>query len=316
MSYPNPLHIDRPDPQDAAAARFAGPLRAMELCVLGSGSSGNCSLVRSPGGVLMLDAGLGPRTLAKRLSHPTAADDRRISLDDVSAVCLTHLDSDHFNANLLATLERLETPVWCHTSRAAEGRARAAGKGCTIDVHAFDEYDAFEPVPGIAATAVSCAHDVAGSHGFRLDWTGGGNGGSIGYATDLGCVPAALLDHFCDLDVLAIESNYDRQMQLNSPRPSFLKHRIMNGSGHLSNAEAYAAVRELFDRCERRGKCVPKHVVLLHRSRECNCPDLLRKFFSRDKRLAKRLILSDPFEPTPWLRTGPGVGEQMTLAWG
>lgn len=305
MSYPNPLAIDSP------ATRRAS-LDTLELCVLGSGSGGNASVVRSPGGVLMIDCGLGPRTFGKRLALAVANESVPVTLDDVTAICLTHLDSDHFNVNWLATLERRDIPVYCAASRSREVRARALERGHTIAIHTFDDDEPFEPVPGIRVTPTACAHDRTGSHAFRLD----GLKGAIGYATDLGHVPAALLERFCELDVLAIESNYDRQMQVDSPRPFFLKQRIMNGGGHLSNAEAYAAVRELFDRCEAAGRCVPRHVVLLHRSRECNCPDLLRKFFSRDKRLAGRLTLSDQFEPTPWLRAGPAVGEQMLLAWG
>lgn len=306
MSYPNPHAIDVP------ASRRVATLDALELCVLGSGSGGNASVVRSPGGVLMIDCGLGPRTLAKRLAVAVAGDAVPVTLDDVTAICLTHLDGDHFNVNWLATLARREIPIHCHASRAADVRAKARERGAAIVIHAFDEDELFEPVPGIGVRAVGCAHDSSGSHAFRLD----GFGGAIGYATDLGHVPAALIERFCDLDVLAIESNYDRQMQQDSPRPWFLKQRITGGRGHLSNAEAYAAVRELFDRCECASRRTPRHVVLLHRSRECNRPDLLTKCFGRDKRLARRLTLSDQFEPTAWLRAGLAVGEQMLLAWG
>jgi len=42
----------------------------------------------------------------------------------------------------------------------------------------------------------------------------------IGYATDLGRVTRELIERFVDLDMLAIESNYDPQMQFDSARPS------------------------------------------------------------------------------------------------
>ena len=309
MSYPNPDHIDRPAPPPT---RFLP--RAMELCVLGSGSGGNCSLVKSPGGVLMIDAGIGPRTLAKRLGHASLAAGP-VTLADLSAVCLTHLDSDHFKAGLFATLEKLDLPVWCHASRVQDVLRRLERENVLLDVKSFDEDEPFEPVPGLCVHAIPCPHDSAGSHAFRIEGFGR-TGGTIGYATDLGAVPPALLERFCDLDVLAIESNYDRQMQIDSPRPAFLKHRIMSGRGHLSNAEAFAAVRELFDGCRAAGRHTPRHVVLLHRSDECNCPDIVRKLFGRDKRIAKSLVLSDQCEPTPWLRAGPGVGEQLTLVFG
>ena len=72
-------------------------------------------------------------------------------------------------------------------------------------------------------------------------------------------------DLFRHVDVLAIESNYCPVMQENSDRPEFLKRRIMDGSGHLSNQQSAAAVRAIAPK---------KHVVLLHLSRQCNTPEL------------------------------------------
>jgi hypothetical protein len=63
---------------------------------------------------------------------------------------------------------------------------------------------------------------------------------------------------------------------------------------------------------------LPEHVVLLHRSRHCNCPDLLRALFSRDARIAPRLTLTEQFHRTEWIRPGnsrPLAGEQLRLAW-
>ena len=74
---------------------------SVEICVLASGSMGNSTVVRSAGGVILIDAGLGPRTTAQRL------EGTGLRVADVSAICLTHLDRDHFNLNWTATLVRL-----------------------------------------------------------------------------------------------------------------------------------------------------------------------------------------------------------------
>ena len=135
---------------------------------------------------------------------------------------------------------------------------------------------------------------------------------ALGYATDLGHVPSYFFDRFRDLDCIALEANYDPQMQVDSARPSFLKRRIMGGHGHLSNLQALAAIRKLLDRSRR----LPDHIVLLHRSQECNCPDLVRQLFSTDRRIASRLTLAHQHERSPWLgRTNRRhyVGEQLTL---
>jgi hypothetical protein len=107
-------------------------------------------------------------------------------------------------------------------------------------------------------------------------------------------------------------------MQLASARPAFLKSRIMGGFGHLSNQQAYEAIGRVLDRAERSRRSLPRHIVLLHRSLECNCPKLLRRFFGRDPRIAQRLTLAEQFERSQWLRIRkmpPLVGEQLALAW-
>lgn len=281
---------------------------SLALSVLGSGSGGNCSVIRTPAGLLLIDAGIGPRSTGRRLAEITR--DRSVGLEDIAAVCLTHLDHDHCNPNWFQTYRKRAIRVFCHAGCSDDLLDRATGRGVAIDVRSFHEHQTFEPLPGVRVTAIGFAHDDTGSHGFVID----GYGSRIGYATDLGRVTDGLLDAFCDLDLLAIESNYDREMQMNSDRPWFLKQRIMSGRGHLSNAEAFGAVRELFRRCECAGKRLPRHVVLLHRSRDCNCPELLRELFKRDRRIASRLTLSEQHEPTPWLRAG-GVmaGEQLGL---
>jgi phosphoribosyl 1,2-cyclic phosphodiesterase len=264
---------------------------------------------------MLVDAGIGPRVTAQRLNGTG------VSIADVSAICLTHLDRDHFGFGWLATIVRREIRVFCHASRMADIAELAfrnvadsgQAKAFLRQVVGFNG-SPFQPLSELTFHPVHLAHDQDGSHGFVAD----GFGRRIGYATDLGHVPAHLLEMFCGLDVLCIESNYDPQMQQDSPRPWFLKQRIMGGRGHLSNHQAFEAVRQVLDRCERRGMALPEHVVLLHRSRQCNCPELLRSLFSRDARIAPRLTLAEQFHRTQWIRPRncrPLAGEQLRLAW-
>ena len=283
---------------------------SVDVSVLASGSGGNCTVVRSPGGVMLIDAGIGPRTAAGRLAG------MGVGVADVQAVCLTHLDHDHINANWFATFARRGVRLFCHVSCVTELLAMAARRGVATDV-AVCPFDAepFEVVPGLVMYPLALSHDAEGSHGFVID----GYGCRVGFATDLGHVPDALVEGFGDVDLLAIESNYDQRMQIDSPRPWHLKRRIMGGRGHLSNAQAFDAVRRVFNRCEAAGRCPPEHVVLLHRSRDCNCPELLRRLFARDARVGPRLVLTEQDAPTPWLRAArraPLAGAQLSLAWG
>ena len=273
---------------------------SLELCILASGSAGNASILRSPAGVLLIDAGIGPRALAARL------DGTGVRLADIAALCLTHLDGDHFSLRWTSTLRRLNIPVYCHADK-VDSLSLCAPDLVPL-IRPFN-VDAFSPIDGLSCDPIHFAHDRLGSHGFVID----GFGYRIGYATDLGHVPPYFFDRFRDLDCIALESNYDPQMQADSARPWFLKRRITGGHGHLSNVQALAAIRKLLDRARR----LPDHIVLLHRSQECNCPHLVRGLFSTDRRIASRLTLAHQHERSVWLGRADRrarVGEQLTFA--
>lgn len=278
---------------------------SLELCILASGSSGNSTVLRTPGGVVLIDAGIGPRAIVKRM------DGSGVGVSDVKAICLTHLDRDHFSPTWFDTICKRNIKLFCHADRI--DTLRALTRDCSTPVR-IDTFNgkAFEPVERVRFHAISLEHDAEGSHGFVIE----GFGAKIGYATDLGRVPKSLLEHFCGVDLLAIESNYDREMELSSPRPWFLKQRIMGGKGHLSNEQAFEAVRAILDRCQSKSKRLPQHIVLLHRSRQCNCPTIVRKLFESDERIAPRLTLAEQYERTSWLAVKdhtPLVGEQLSL---
>src|SRR5687767_14982499 len=159
---------------------------SVEVCVLASGSQGNCTALRTPGGVMLVDAGIGPRTAAQRLAGTGA------SVADVAAVCLTHLDRDHFNPNWVGTIVQRGMRVFCHAGRVEEllrcvRRSTAGRFGGGGDRHfaplvaGFDGATPFTPLPGLTAYPIGLAHDSAGSHGFVFD----GFDGRVGYATDL-----------------------------------------------------------------------------------------------------------------------------------
>lgn len=280
----------------------------MEMCVLASGSGGNCSVIRTKDSAFLVDCGIGPRITAGRLNGTG------LQLSQIQSICLTHLDRDHFNPAWTATILANNIKIFCPNDRAHELVSITENKDLRPLIVPFKNQP-FEPTPGVTARTLRLAHDRTGSHAFHFS----SDLGSIGYATDLGRVPESLVDHFCGVDLLAIESNYDPQMQRTSGRPLFLQKRITGGGGHLSNAQSFSAVKSIFDRCTRSGKGLPQKVVLLHRSRQCNCPKIVMELFAGDARIASRLVLSEQFDRTEWLaakRSRPWAGQQMLLSFG
>src|SRR4029450_9837091 len=214
---------------------------SLSFCVLGSGSAGNCTLVMGNDGsghrkCFLIDAGLSPRATALRMRtlgiHPR----------ELSAILLTHLDHDHFYIGWLKAIEKHKLDLRLCIHHRHRNWAWRAGLSIRR-VELFKEDLRLDSGPAIKATLL--AHDDMGSVGFVIEH----DGLRLGYATDLGRVPDTLLDHCDNPPALAIESNCDRQMQIDSGRPWFLKRRIMGGSGHLSNEQSLEAVRRIPGRC-------------------------------------------------------------------
>ncbi len=293
-----------------ATARVRVPAAA--LCVLGSGSGGNCSAIRLlPRQVVLIDAGLGPRTTCKRLAHAGQ------SLDDVRALCVTHFDRDHFKPAWVGVLLERSITLWCHAWHADDLR-RLRDAGALFDaglVRCFDDRGAFEPVQGLCAMPMRVQHDRQGCIAYRFEARIHRKCWSIGYATDLGHAPPALIHHLAGVDLLCIESNYDEHMTIHSPRPTFVNRRNLSDSGHLSNEQAFDAVQRIADQSPHGN---PRRVVLLHRSQHCNHPTKVRRCFEQNPTLAKRTRLSEQRRRTMWF-TVPALKavqrNQHTLGW-
>lgn len=292
---------------------------SLEICVLGSGSGGNSTVVRSPWGCFLVDAGFGPRVTAQRLAGTG------VEMEHVQAIVLTHLDTDHFKTHWFNTITQRGIRVFCHAGKVQQFMGSPEARDWALRhpdrpllplVSGFEggvEGRGFEPIQGVRVEPVELTHDEAGSHGFVISC----EECRVGYATDLGRVPGTLVERFCGVDVVMLEANYDPEMERTSDRPVFLKQRIMGGKGHLSNEEALAAVRAILDRTlERHGAGrLPRHIVLMHRSRQCNCPKLLARLFGADERIGPVLTLAHQGERTGWLRVRGerAAGAQMAL---
>jgi len=263
--------------------------RRLRICVLGSGSGGNSAVVQYGRDAMLIDAGFGPTTTARRLQQAG------LSLADVRGICLTHLDQDHFRPTWTATMLGWKMPVWVHRWHLEAMRMHPVGVELVAAglVRTFHE-DAFEIVRDLVVTTVALAHDTKGTFAFHVRSP---EGARIGYATDLGHVPARLVETFAGVDLLAIESNYDPPMQLKSNRPLFLKRRVMGQAGHLSNEQAFEMVCNV-EKASGPGR--PEQIVLLHRSQQCNHPDRVREIFSQSPGVFARVTLTEQRRRSKW----------------
>lgn len=274
-----------------SALRLEPSSATAALCVLASGSRGNCSVLvipstkDTPRRVYLIDAGLSPRRTAKLL------DERGIRPDEVDAIIYTHLDTDHCYVGSGAGWVKAIRPGYFRAKllihRGHMGRAERMG---LLSVHTEPFDDACELASNVNLYTEVLSHDSLGVACFRFVIDNeSGTKAHLGYATDCGRVTPGLIEHMRGVDTLAIESNYCPQMQQSSDRPMFLKKRIMGGSGHLSNQLSANAVASMQ---------VREHLVLLHLSQQCNTPELAAT--QHDHSGLTRTI-STQHEATPWI---------------
>lgn len=272
---------------DADTPALAGA-SVLEFAVLGSSSAGNSSVLRLRSAhasrQIIIDGGLSPRATRGYLSA------LGFSYEATDEVLFTHFDHDHAKAGWARAALRDGVRLRCARRHLPMARARGYPDVC---IETFDaDGDGFN-LGAIRVIPCETPHDDGATVSFRFDTPAG----SLGLATDLGRASSTLIESLRGVDVLAIESNYDRAMQLSSNRPEFLKDRIMGGKGHLSNEECIDAVRAIA------APRAPGHIVLLHLSRECNCPDLVRNLWSRTlPALEPQLVIAHPFQPTELIR--------------
>lgn len=226
-------------------------------------------MVVGDGPALLIDIGLGPREIARRL-HETG-----LSWERVGAVILTHTHGDHCKPATLRKLLSLGLTLWCHPGHQKElGRLDGfqelwqAGLVRHFDTHPF------LATTGLWVEPTPVYHDSEPTFCFRIECRGGfarHGGWSIGYLADSGVWDARLVEFFTDVQLLALEFNHDEEMQLNSGRPPYLIKRVMGTRGHLSNRQAAEFLEAILARSSRR---VLRRLVLLHLSEQCNRPQL------------------------------------------
>lgn len=268
------------------------PETGLSLCVLASGSSGNCSVLVSrpdetgPRRVVLLDAGLSPRRTQRLLAE------RGIRPDEVDDILFTHLDTDHCHSGWTSAFRPGGWRARLRIHRRHLGRAERAG---LLFRHTEVFEDTLDLGAGLDAKALLMSHDDLGVAVFRLRADTPAGEAHLGFATDLGHTTDELIASLRGVDALAIESNYCPVMQHESDRPAFLKQRITGGAGHLSNTESARAARQIGPR---------ERLVLLHLSRQCNTPDQALRDHAG---CGCEVHVTDQFRPTPWFTIRGGA---------
>ena len=254
------------------------------FCPLGSGSSGNSTLIKSGSTTLLVDAGLSCKSIC------TALEQLGSHYEELDAILLTHEHSDHIKA-LPVLLKKLTCPVY----------ATAPVLDYIQRTMKIPEHSPLVPLPEEAFTihdlelrSFSTPHDSVGSVGYQFRTP---EDHLLAVATDLGHMTPEIMNFLLPCKAVLLESNYDDGMLMCSSYPYLLKRRIASSMGHLSNNDcADTAVKLAQNGVE--------HLILGHLSQNNNLPELA---FSATRnaldlagcreinlQVAKRTQVSDP----------------------
>jgi phosphoribosyl 1,2-cyclic phosphodiesterase len=262
----------------------------ISVSVLASGSRGNSAVIQSARTRILVDAGISCREIFKRLKG--LGEDPQA----LSAVVVTHEHADHVYG--LATLaKKLKIPIFMtgatHQAWAKSVRDRGADSRNFERVEVFSAGKGFQ-IGEIAVAPFTIPHDAADPVGFTFR----AEGCKIGFATDLGYLPASVRDHLRGCDVLIMESNHDLEQLRNGPYPWSVKQRVMSRVGHLSNDALADFFRSDYD-----GRAA--YIVLAHLSEQNNIPEIARgaaeAALGRRQTLFKNRVMlasqTEPMEP-------------------
>lgn len=232
----------------------------LKFISLGSGSSGNCYMLTTATDGLLIDSGLGIRTLKKHLK------DYGVTLSSVHNILITHDHADHIKSVGYLSQE-YNLPVYT-TQKVHEGIKRnycVPRKVLSQNIRYIEKGESYH-IGEFLVTPFEVPHDSADNVGYRIEY------GDTVFCiiTDAGSITDDIKQNISMANYLVIEANHDEEMVEGGPYPSYLKHRILSSFGHLSNKMCGKVIAE--NMTERL-----RAVWLCHLSEENNHPELARK---------------------------------------
>lgn len=226
---------------------------------LGSGSSGNCYYFGNAMQGILIDAGIGSRSLRRAL--------RLVGVDfgQILGIFITHDHHDHIKS--VGTLgEKFNIPVYA-TMKTHNGMDHSYGMTQKLVSSRKCLENGVEMELGdFKIVSFPVSHDGTDNAGFFFRYREHG----VLVATDLGFVNDSLKQYIAEANIAIVEANYDLEMLKGGRYPHHLKQRILSDTGHLGNHEAGAFLAEHWH-------SNLKHIYLCHLSNDNNHPELAKK---------------------------------------
>jgi len=227
---------------------------SLQICVLASGSSGNCTYVGSDHAAILIDMGISARETSRRLEQIGA------DLNAIQAVCITHEHHDH-TCGLGALQRKHKIPAYANAGT-LEALMQQDPKASGLPWTVFQNGAPFQ-IGDLSIEPFSVPHDAFDPVGFIVR----AGDAKVGIVTDMGIATELIRTRLKGCRMLVLESNHDEQLVKDSSRPWHLKQRILSRQGHLSNGNAAEMLTEI-------AGTELQQVFLAHISDQCNRHDL------------------------------------------
>ena len=226
----------------------------LRVATLFSGSSGNCTLLRTDNTAILVDCGKNCKAVCEALKI------EGMDISDIDAIFVTHEHRDHISA-LDVMMRKKAIPIHVTSPSAPEVcKGRSAAENAVVHSGLMFE----ERVGDITVSSFPLPHDSAAHVGYTVV---SDDGDRAGVATDMGYATMEAFNRLSGCRQIVLEANHDIAMLKSGPYPYYLKQRILSRRGHLSNDEGASLCRGLAEKgCE--------SFILSHLSAENNTPEL------------------------------------------
>ena len=191
---------------------------------LASGSSGNCYFLGNDEYGILIDAGIGIKSIKKGLK------DNGLAFENIIALFITHDHADHIkSAGVIG--EKYYIPVY-----STEDIHVGMNKNYSMTEKIYSSKKLIQKqetlnLRELNITAFEVPHDGSDNVGYSIEY----KGIKFVFATDLGHIPEAVAQYLSEANYLVLEANYDDEMLQNGRYSPYLKQRVSGDIGHMSN---------------------------------------------------------------------------------
>ena len=191
----------------------------MRVCVLSSGSKGNCSYIETSNHKILIDIGNSSAYVERSLKSIG------VEPSEIDMILISHAHVDHI-AGLRVFSKKYAPKVYMTEKIFKESGLNISNVYVIPAVYEID---------GVKITSIKTSHDTEDSNGYIVEE----NGKSCVYITDTGYINKRYFKKLYNKNIYIFESNHDPEMLMNNPRyPHHTKIRIIGDTGHLSNQDS------------------------------------------------------------------------------